>query len=126
MGRIFRRYWLTMAIAAAAIAPLIGGCLAGHEDASPTKLSPRCRDVLHCLLKGLSDKEIAVALRLSVNTVNHYMKQIHRAYNLQSCRELLARWVRRAGLRCSWKNQRRQDDRFPVTSHHVLPEFWRE
>jgi DNA-binding CsgD family transcriptional regulator len=39
-------------------------------------LSPRERDVIHALVTGLSDKEIAARLGLSCETVRYYLKRI--------------------------------------------------
>ena len=56
-------------------------------------LSPRQRDVLELLLNGDSEKQIAVKLKLSQNTVHHHVKAIHRHFRVSSRSELLARWV---------------------------------
>jgi DNA-binding CsgD family transcriptional regulator len=56
-------------------------------------LAPRARETLEHLLAGLSEKQIASKLRLSPNTVHHYVKSIHRHFGVSSRSELLARWV---------------------------------
>lgn len=53
-------------------------------------LSPRERQVLMLLLRGLSKKEIAVRLQLSEHTVGDYMKQLHRHFEVSSRAELQA------------------------------------
>ena len=58
-------------------------------------LSPRQRQTLQLLLGGNSEKEIAVQMGLSHNTVHHYVKAIHRHFRVSSRSELLARWVRK-------------------------------
>jgi DNA-binding CsgD family transcriptional regulator len=58
-------------------------------------LSPRARQTLELLLSGLGEKQIASQLRLSPNTVHHYVKSIHRHFGVSSRSELLARWVER-------------------------------
>jgi DNA-binding CsgD family transcriptional regulator len=55
--------------------------------------------VLHGLLKGLSDKQIAVALGLSRHTVHVYVKHIHRRYRVNSRAELLSLWIPAAAIR---------------------------
>jgi DNA-binding CsgD family transcriptional regulator len=59
-------------------------------------LSPRSRRVLEALLKGMSEKEAAAALDLSIHTVHEYVKQIYRTLGVCSRGELLARWVSQA------------------------------
>lgn len=63
--------------------------------ASPNALalSPRARQTLEHLLAGLSEKQIASKLKLSKNTVHHYVKVIHKHFGVSSRSELLARWV---------------------------------
>lgn len=77
------------------IFPLLGGPLAGFQEASPRSLPPRVRAVLRCLLEGDSDKQVAARLDISPYTVNQYAKQIYSHFNVTSRSELLARWVRR-------------------------------
>ena len=89
--------------AVAAIAPLVGGALAGFADPSPSELPPRTRQVLKCLLEGDGDKQVAARLGLSVLTVNQHTKRIYRHFGVQSRAELLARWVRRGwGAGAAW------------------------
>ncbi len=58
-------------------------------------LSPRQRQTLQYLLAGHSEKQVAAQLRLSHNTVHHYVKALHRHFGVSSRSELLARWVRK-------------------------------
>jgi DNA-binding CsgD family transcriptional regulator len=58
-------------------------------------LSPRERQTLEHLLAGHSEKQIASRLKLSPNTVHHYVKSLHRHFGVSSRSELLARWVGR-------------------------------
>jgi DNA-binding NarL/FixJ family response regulator len=60
-----------------------------------TPLSPRQRQTLQLLLAGNSEKEVATEMRLSHNTVHHYVKALHRHFGVSSRSELLARWVRK-------------------------------
>lgn len=57
-------------------------------------LTPRQRQTLQYLLAGHSEKQIASMLKLSRNTVHHYVKALHRHFKVSSRSELLARWVR--------------------------------
>lgn len=57
-------------------------------------LTPRQRQTLQYLLAGHSEKQIASLLKLSRNTVHHYVKALHRHFKVSSRSELLARWVR--------------------------------
>jgi DNA-binding CsgD family transcriptional regulator len=85
------------------VARLVGGPLARFDEPAPSKLPPRVRDVLACLLEGDGDKQVASRLRLSQHTVNQYTKQIYRYFGVGGRAELLARWVRRGwGSRSDW------------------------
>jgi DNA-binding NarL/FixJ family response regulator len=59
-------------------------------------LPPRQRQTLLALLEGDSEKQIAIRLSLSPNTVHVYVKSLYRRFNVASRGELLARWVRTA------------------------------
>jgi DNA-binding NarL/FixJ family response regulator len=56
-------------------------------------LSPRQREVLAHLLRGDSVKQIAATLHLSQHTVNEYIKDLHRHFNVSSRGELLALFI---------------------------------
>jgi DNA-binding CsgD family transcriptional regulator len=56
-------------------------------------LSPRERETLEYLLAGKSEKEIAMLMQVSRNTVHHYVKSLHKHFGVSSRSELLARWV---------------------------------
>lgn len=87
------------------VRPMIGGALAGFREVRPTELPPRVRQVLSCALEGDSDKQIALRLQISANTVQQYMKQIYRHFGVAGRNELLSRWVRRGwGTRCAWRS----------------------
>ena len=49
--------------------------------------------VLDQLLRGLSEKEIGVELRISENTVHHHVDAIRKVFDVDSCRELMALFV---------------------------------
>lgn len=85
------------------VAPLIGGALGRFYEPSPSDLSPRLRQLLWCLLKGETDKQMAAWLGLTRHTVNQYTKTVFRHFGVRSRAELLARWVRRGwGSRFAW------------------------
>jgi DNA-binding CsgD family transcriptional regulator len=58
-------------------------------SAPARSLSPRERQTLERLLAGDSEKQIASKLKLSHNTVHHYVKSIHRHFDVSSRAELL-------------------------------------
>jgi DNA-binding NarL/FixJ family response regulator len=66
----------------------------GAEPAVPADLSPRLRQTLQRLLEGDSEKQIAIHLGLSRNTVHVYVKSLYKRFAVQSRAELLARFVR--------------------------------
>lgn len=59
--------------------------------ASPVEVSPRQREVLAALCRGLAEKEIAGELGMSVHTVHGHVKELHRRFGARSRGELLAR-----------------------------------
>src|SRR5215510_238145 len=63
----------------------------GEDAADCGGLSPRQRQTLGLVLRGLSDKEIADGLGISRYTVNQYTKAIYRHYSVSSRSQLLAR-----------------------------------
>lgn len=65
-----------------------GGLIAKNHPAHG--LSRRQREVLELLLVGKNCKQIAAELRLSVYTVNDYIKAIYRRYEVSCRAELLA------------------------------------
>jgi DNA-binding CsgD family transcriptional regulator len=75
---------------------LIGPVLVSAEDAlSPTRLPPRVRETLGCLLEGDGEKQAAARMGLSRATVHQYVKALYRHYRVASRAELLARVLRR-------------------------------
>lgn len=65
-------------------------------ETEPEYLPPagRKQRVLHLMLLGKSEKEIAAELSISAHTVHVYVKQLYRRYQVESRGELLARFVR--------------------------------
>lgn len=76
------------------LAPLLGRQLATAQD-PPFRLAPRLRQTLDCLLEGDSEKQIALRLGLSRQTIHDYVKALYRHFDVSSRGELLALWVRR-------------------------------
>lgn len=70
--------------------------LASSTVPSPVDLPPRLQQVLRCLLEGDSNKQVARRLGLSRYTVKEYVDRIFRYFDVQSRRELLARWIQRS------------------------------
>lgn len=58
-------------------------------------LTPGQRRVLEMLLQGMSEKEVAIALKLKPNTVHTHIREIYRACGVHSRAELLALFVKR-------------------------------
>lgn len=58
-------------------------------------LSPRERDVLRLLLTGISEKELAKALKLTPATTHQYVVAVLRNFGVHSRAELMAQWLRR-------------------------------
>lgn len=62
-------------------------------------LSPRERDILRLVTKGLANKEIAVALEpvCSVETVKGHLKDIYVKLDVRNRAEAAVAWVRLGG-----------------------------
>ncbi|MBY0456286.1 MAG: helix-turn-helix transcriptional regulator [Gemmataceae bacterium] len=76
---------------------LIGPVLVSADDPfSPSRLPPRVREALACLLEGDSEKQIALRMGLSRATVHQYVTALYRHYQVTSRAELLARVLRRS------------------------------
>jgi hypothetical protein len=100
------------------IAPRLGDKLTRFSHPAPSKLKPRQRQVLRCLLEGLAVKEVAKCLGLKKTTVNHIInkeickhfgsKEICKHFGSEeerplSRRELQALWFQHGwGSQCAW------------------------
>ncbi|WP_162932240.1 helix-turn-helix domain-containing protein [Solimonas sp. K1W22B-7] len=49
-------------------------------------LTPREREVLHCLSQRMMDREIAASLQVSINTVKHHLRNIYSKFGVGSRR----------------------------------------
>jgi len=67
----------------------------GGDKVVLPKLSPRRRAVLNLVLEGNSRKEMAAGLGISIHTIDGYVKDIFRHFEVHSQAELIARF--RAG-----------------------------
>jgi DNA-binding CsgD family transcriptional regulator len=80
---------------------LIGAVLVSADDAfSPSRLAPRVRETLSCLLEGDGEKQAASRMGLSRETVHQYVKALYRHYQVASRPELLVRVLGRP-----WRHQ---------------------
>lgn len=61
------------------------------------ELSPRVRETLDHLLSGLTERQVAGRMELSVHTVHDYVKMLYAHFGVSSRSELLARWLRIGG-----------------------------
>ena len=77
------------------ITPLLRRQLATAQD-PPFCLPPRLRETLACLLEGDGEKQVAVRLGLSRQTVHDYVKALYRHYGVSSRAELLSVCLRRS------------------------------
>ena len=63
--------------------------------ANPIHLSPREQAVLDCLAKGLTYKQIADQLEISIDTIRTYLRRIYEKLHVQSRTEAVAKYLRR-------------------------------
>jgi DNA-binding NarL/FixJ family response regulator len=75
-----------------AIKHLIGNPLAERAHEEP--LSPREVEIIHLIALGSSNKEIAVRLSLSENTVKYYLKRLMLRFNAQNRAEVVSQAIR--------------------------------
>jgi len=62
---------------------------------NPIHLSPREQAVLDCLAKGLTYKQIADQLEISIDTIRTYLRRIYEKLHVQSRTEAVAKYLRR-------------------------------
>jgi DNA-binding NarL/FixJ family response regulator len=58
-----------------------------------THLSPREESVLNCLAKGLTYKQIADELQISIDTIRTYLRRIYEKLHVQSRTEAVAKFM---------------------------------
>ncbi len=77
------------------ITPLLGTRLSLRNQISKAGLTPRQRQTLDLLLKGLSEKQVAQKLGLSKATIHDYIVKLHKHFDVQSRGELLSYFIQR-------------------------------
>jgi DNA-binding CsgD family transcriptional regulator len=65
-----------------------------HQSISPSELTPRQREILGLIAKGMTSKEIAASLHISVKTVESHRKQIMERLNVRNFASLILVGVR--------------------------------
>lgn len=78
------------------IAASLGSRLAIPGQVCLYGLTPRQREVLDAALRGISEKEIAHELKLSIARVNEHLQHLYRHFRVNSRAALLAYLLRRA------------------------------
>ena len=66
----------------------------GKEPEKQSNLSPREQMVLDCLAKGLTYKQIADELSISIDTIRTYIRRIYEKLHVQSRTEAVAKYLR--------------------------------
>jgi DNA-binding NarL/FixJ family response regulator len=61
---------------------------------APVHLSPREQTVLDCLAKGLTYKQIADQLGISIETIRTHLRRIYEKLHVQSRTEAVAKYMR--------------------------------
>ena len=64
------------------------------DSGAKTHLSPREQMVLECLSKGLTYKQIAEQLNISIDTIRTYLRRIYEKLHVQSRTEAVAKYLR--------------------------------
>ena len=67
---------------------------AGSTAEKQPHLSPREQEVLDCLAKGLTYKQIADQLDISIDTIRTYLRRIYEKLHVQSRTEAVAKYLR--------------------------------
>lgn len=65
----------------------------GSSGKPQTHLSPREEAVLDCLAKGLTYKQIADKLDISIDTIRTYLRRIYEKFHVQSRTEAVAKYL---------------------------------
>ena len=82
---------MTSSIARKVVASFQKSKQAGEKQAH---LSPREEMVLNCLAKGLTYKQIADQLEISIDTIRTYLRRIYEKLHVQSRTEAVAKYLR--------------------------------
>jgi len=81
----------TLALLASEVRRHLGRRLEAFDAPGVLELPPRLRTVLHCLLAGDSEKQVALRMGISTHTAHEHVKRLHRHFVVSSRGELLAR-----------------------------------
>ncbi|MHB8613350.1 MAG: response regulator transcription factor [Candidatus Dormibacteraceae bacterium] len=71
--------------------------MASNRRHARLRASPRQRDILDLASRGLTDKEIAAQLGLSVHTVRTHLGRVYRENKLHNKAEAVAAWLSSRG-----------------------------
>jgi DNA-binding CsgD family transcriptional regulator len=82
---------LLIQLCVADVLPLLGARLAAGSARSLSALAPRLRQILLCLFEGDGEKQVAARLGISRHTVHEYLRRLHRAFEVSSRGDLMAR-----------------------------------
>lgn len=75
------------------------GTMNFNEDEHPTpKFTPRQQQIMQLAANGLSSKEIAASLGLSVRTVETHLERLYRKNRIRNRGAAIASWLRTANL----------------------------
>ena len=85
-------------VGAAAADPTAPAASGGAAPPAADDLPPRMAEVLHHLLRGDSEKQVARRMRLSPHTVHGHVKVLYRRFGVSTRAELLARRLRPDGV----------------------------
>jgi len=77
--------------------PLVGRSLVSATESSLSKLPPRVRQTLACLIEGDSEKQAAARRGLSPATIHQYVTALYRHFGVRSRAQLLALVFKRLG-----------------------------
>ena len=78
----------------AELCKLLGAQFSDGVAPHASGLSPRMRQTLELLVRGDSERQIALKLKISPHTVHVYVKQLYKRFNASSRGELLSRFIR--------------------------------
>jgi len=90
-----RREWYLLDVAHREFARHIGGPIASTLQPTPASLTKRQREALEMLLAGLTEKQAAAGMGISVPTVHEYVQAIYKHFGVHSRGELAAHFLRR-------------------------------
>lgn len=103
-----RREWYLLDLTHRELARQIGGPVASTLQPTPATLTKRQRQTLELLLAGLTEKQAAQSMGISVPTVHEFVQAIYRHFGVHSRAELSAHFIRR--YRSSLNDARVGDD----------------